>query len=81
MLTERQTAVLTLRYVEGVPTDSLVAERLGIQRPAVTKCRRRALERLRSVNQTGERQEICEQIAAELQKWNQKRTLYIEGKI
>lgn len=53
-LTPQQTAVLELRYVEGVPTDTLVAERLGLQRPTVTEHRRKALAQLRTVEITAE---------------------------
>lgn len=80
-LTRRQAEVLELRYVDGVPTDELVAELLGVQRPAVTKLRLRALARLRTVFESVDNSEISEQIAAEVQKWNQNGDNHIEGKI
>ena len=46
LLTRRQLEVICLRYVEGIRTDKLVAEHLGITRSAVSYRRRNALRRI-----------------------------------
>lgn len=47
LLTRRQFEVIRLRYFEGIASDRLVAEHLGVCRAAVTRRRLRALERIR----------------------------------
>ena len=46
VLTRRQFEVIRLRYVEGIRTDKLVAEHLGITRSAASYRRRNALGRI-----------------------------------
>ena len=46
LLTRRQLEVICLRYVEGIRTDKLVAEHLGITRSAASYRRRNALRRI-----------------------------------
>jgi len=47
VLTRRQAAVMRLYYVDGIESDKLVGEHLGVQRVAVLKARTRAEKKLK----------------------------------